>query len=69
MTHAEGRCTENGVTASWVGENVAALTLDLSGVIRDCNYATEDLFKYRRYEILQRHVSMLESEPFWGLAV
>ena len=58
MTRAE-RSVGNGVTATGAGENVAALTLDQNGIICDCNSATEALFRYRRNEIVQRHVSML----------
>ncbi|MFA7270434.1 MAG: hypothetical protein WC073_13935 [Sterolibacterium sp.] len=38
---------------------MAALTLDDRGVIRDCNQASEALFKYRRNELAWRHVSAL----------
>lgn len=37
----------------------AVLTLDDTGMIRDCNRAGEALFKYRRSELVWRHVSIL----------
>jgi len=40
-------------------EDVAALTLDERGMICDCNCSSEALFKYRRSEMVWRHVSML----------
>jgi len=55
-----------GFTAPWrainatgSGEDVAALTLDDSGMICDCNRAGEVLFKYRRSDLVRQHVSML----------
>jgi PAS domain-containing protein len=41
------------------GEDVASLTLDDRGMVCDCNGAVEELFKYRRSELVWRHVSML----------
>lgn len=38
---------------------MAALTLDDRGMVCDCNPASEALFKYRRSELIRRHVSML----------
>ncbi len=43
-------------------ENLAALTLDQRGMICDCNHACENLFEYRRGELVWRHVSMLLPE-------
>jgi len=40
-------------------EHVAVLRLDASGMVRDCNRASEALFKYRRSELVWRPVSML----------
>lgn len=40
-------------------EDVAALTLDDRGMVCDCNHAGETLFKYRRSEMVWRHVSLL----------
>ncbi|MDD5296417.1 MAG: hypothetical protein PHU46_05835 [Rhodocyclaceae bacterium] len=39
--------------------DVAALTLDDSGMIWHCNRAGEALFKYRRPQLVWRHVSLL----------
>jgi len=58
LTRAEG-LVGNGVTTTGAGEDVAALTLDQHGMICDCNCATEALFRYRRNEIVQRHISTL----------
>lgn len=44
------------------GDDVAALTLDARGMIRYCNHAGESLFRYRRNELVWRHVSMLLPE-------
>jgi PAS domain-containing protein len=41
------------------GDDLAALTLDERGVILDCSHGAEALFKYRRSELVWRHVSML----------
>lgn len=41
------------------GEDIAALTVDAHGMICDCNGASETLFKYRRSQLVWRHVSML----------
>ena len=43
-------------------DDVAALTLDARGMIRYCNHAGESLFRYRRNELVWRHVSMLLPE-------
>ncbi len=40
-------------------EDVAALALDDCGMVCDCNRAGEALFKYRRSELVWRHVSIL----------
>lgn len=40
-------------------EDVAVLTLDDRGMVRDCNRSGETLFNYRRSELVWRHVSML----------
>ena len=40
-------------------EDVAVLTLDDRGMVCDCNPAGEALFKFRRSELVWRHVSML----------
>ena len=40
-------------------DDVAALTLDDRGMVCDCNRAGAALFKYRRSELVWRHVSML----------
>jgi hypothetical protein len=40
-------------------EEVAVLTLDERGMMRDCNRGGELLFKYRRGELVWRHISML----------
>lgn len=40
----------------------AVLTLDGRGMIRDCNRAGEQLFKYRRSELVWRAVSLLLPE-------
>ncbi len=45
--------------AAAVGDEVALLTLDDRGMICDCNGAGEALFRYRRSELVWRHVSML----------
>jgi len=45
--------------ASGVEENKAVLTLDERGMILDCDRAGEALFKYRRNDLVCRHVSML----------
>jgi PAS domain S-box-containing protein len=44
---------------SCAGEDLAVLTLDDRGMISDCNRACEALFRYRRSELVWRHVSML----------
>lgn len=36
-----------------------ALTIDERGMICDCNRAIENLFGYRRSEVVWRHISML----------
>lgn len=41
------------------GDDMAALTLDERGMILDCSHGAETLFKYRRSELVWRHVSML----------
>lgn len=43
-------------------EDTAVLTLDDRGMVRDCNRGGELLFKYRRGELVWRHVSMLLPE-------
>ncbi|MCX7173603.1 MAG: hypothetical protein NT159_06725 [Proteobacteria bacterium] len=48
-----------GLIAARAGEDFAAMTLDDRGMIRDCNRASEMLFRYRRSELVWRHVSML----------
>ena len=40
-------------------EDLATITLDERGMICDCSRASESLFKYRRSELVWRHVSML----------
>ena len=47
------------VTDSFIVEDVASLTLDDHGLVCDCNRAGEALFKYRRSELVWKHVSML----------
>ena len=49
--------TANKVIAG--GEEAATLMLDGKGMILDCNRSGEALFKYRRSEMVWRHVSML----------
>lgn len=46
---------------AWLGaqEEIAALTLNDCGLVRDCSRAGEALFKYRRSELVWRHVSLL----------
>lgn len=46
---------------SWLGaqEEIAALTLNDCGMVRDCSRAGEALFKYCRSELVLRHVSLL----------
>ena len=39
--------------------SVAALRIDATGMVCDCNRASEALFKYRRSELVWRPVSML----------
>ena len=51
------RATRRAINTA--GEDVAALTLDDSGMICDCNGASEALFKYRRSDVVRQHVSML----------
>lgn len=41
------------------GHDLAAISLDERGMIRDCNRASEALFNYRRSELVWRHVSLL----------
>jgi hypothetical protein len=48
-----------GVIAAGAGEDIAALTLDERGMIRDCSRGAEVLFRCRRSELVWRHVSML----------
>lgn len=48
-----------GAVAAGAGDGSAALTLDERGMICDCDRAGETLFKYRRSELVWRHVSML----------
>ncbi len=40
-------------------DEVASLTIDERGMIRDCDPGGEKLFGYRRSELVWRHVSML----------
>lgn len=47
----------DGVVAP--AEELASLTLDERGMIRDCDSGGEKLFGYRRSEMVWRHVSML----------
>lgn len=49
---------ENNV---WLGaqEEIAALTLNDGGLVRDCSRGGEALFKYCRSELVWRHVSLL----------
>lgn len=42
-----------------VEDGVATLLLDQRGMIRGCNGASENLFGYRRSEVVWQHVSML----------
>jgi len=58
MKSAAGDGRASDLAASAV-EDVAALTLDARGMIRYCNQAGETLFKYRRSELVWRHVAML----------
>lgn len=44
---------------SGIKQDVAALTLDRRGVIRDCNSTSEALFKYHRSELIERQISLL----------
>lgn len=43
-------------------DDPAMLTLDERGMICNCNHGAEALFKYRRSELVWRHVSMLLPE-------
>lgn len=56
---ARGLMPANQPQSVGAGEDVAALTLDERGMICDCNCSSETLFKYRRSEMVWRHVSML----------
>lgn len=49
----------HSVVAAGAGEDMAAMTLDDRGMIRDCNRASETLFQYLRSELVWRHVSIL----------
>jgi len=40
-------------------DGMATLILDQRGMIRGCNGASEDLFGYRRAEVVWQHVSLL----------
>ncbi|MCX7175227.1 MAG: hypothetical protein NT159_15165 [Proteobacteria bacterium] len=62
------RNTGNGLAAraSMAGDpcrgaegEMAALTLNGRGLVRDCSRASEALFKYRRGDLVWRHVSLL----------
>jgi PAS domain S-box-containing protein len=44
------------------GLDMATLTLDENGTVRDCNQAGETLFKYHRHELIRQHVSKLLPE-------
>jgi hypothetical protein len=50
------------VMPAGTAEEVAVLTLDELGMVRDCNHGSELLFKYCRGELVWRHVSMLLPE-------
>lgn len=54
--HADGGYK---VIAAVPAEDMAALMLNDRGMIRDCNRLGEALFRYRRSELVWRHVSML----------
>lgn len=47
------------VRTAMAGDEPAVLTLDDRGMICNCNRACEALFKYRRSDLVWRHVSML----------
>jgi len=55
---AGARAASNRIEAGTV-QDVAALILNDRGMICDCNRDSEMLFKYRRSELVWRHVSML----------
>jgi hypothetical protein len=62
QTAAVGAATAGsvaGVIAAGAGEDIAALTIDDRGMIRDCNRAAEVLFRCRRSDLVWRHVSVL----------
>lgn len=58
MHKTDGKTEPSDVPAG-VREDMAAMTLDERGMIRDCNRASENLFNYCRSEMVWRHVSML----------
>jgi len=47
------------VIAGGAREDLAVLTLDDRGMICDCDRASETLFRYRRSELVWKHVSVL----------
>jgi PAS domain-containing protein len=53
------KADRHGISVAGAGEDTAVLTLDDRGMICDCNRVGELLFKYRRGELVWRHVSML----------
>lgn len=49
----------SGVIAAGAVDDIAALTLDERGMIRDCSRGAELLFRCRRSELVWRHVSVV----------
>lgn len=58
MESTTAKSGSSGVAACAV-DNAALFTLDAQGLIHYCSQAAASLFKYRRSELLGRHVSVL----------
>ena len=51
--------SQPGIVTAHPIKDLATMSLDARGMIRDCNRASESLFEYRRSELVWRHVSIL----------
>jgi len=59
LKHRVNRRADVQRSPSLAEDGVATLLLDQRGMIRGCNGASENLFGYRRSEVVWQHVSML----------